>query len=476
MRERLARPLRRSIAFTRRAEVVRVWLPAVCLLTLLIGGMSVLLLRGQNQSLVALEERYELRAALASRFVASYVRDVQAREAAHAAELLSQPTVMPWRFSLVSRGFGFDAAVLLDSRGRVLNLTPPKPELLGVPLAGRYLHLSTAVAGRAAVSDIVPSAARAEPIVAFAVPFETPQGRRVFSGGLTVAKSPLRAFLANAMPLGDARTYVLDSSGRLIVAGGSDHARLRKPPVTNASNGGVTLGGVEYRYAVHAVAGTPWTLVAVASSRQLFAPLRGPSRWIPWGVLIAFAAASAAALGLLGKLLRGKAELAHLASHDPLTGTVNRRSLETAFQRLKTGASSRDLQVGVLMIDLDYFKNVNDIHGHAAGDELLRQVARTLRRAVRPSDIVARTGGDEFAILLADVNQEQLVEVAQRVVTSLDEALVRTDGVVLRQRCSVGIALAEPEDLIDIALARADRALYEAKARGRNGWHAVAAT
>ncbi|MBA3405087.1 MAG: hypothetical protein H0U13_10450, partial [Gemmatimonadaceae bacterium] len=191
---------RRRVNDLYRSELARVWLPAVCLLTALVGGMSFLLLRGEGQARGQLEERYALRGVLASHFVSSYVRDVQARETAYATNLLAGREVTAAEFALVSRTFGFDAAVLLDGEGRALNVLPAKPELIGKRLDGKYAHLRAAVAGRSAVSGVVPSAARAEPIVALAVPFETPFGRRVFSGGTPIATTPLGPYLDNTLP------------------------------------------------------------------------------------------------------------------------------------------------------------------------------------------------------------------------------------------------------------------------------------
>jgi len=460
----------------RRSDLTRVLLPAVCLLALLVGGMGVLLLRGQEQARIQLEQRYALRGALASRFVGSYVRDVQKRETAHATKLLAGRSVTTPRFTLVSRAFGFDAAVLLDARGRVLNSLPAKPELIGVRLDRKYAHLRAALAGASAVSGVVPSAARAESIVAFAVPFETPFGRRVFSGGVLIATSPLAPYLDNTLPFAGAHAYLIDAGGAVIVGGGSDVRALARPPETAGSSGAVEVANSEYRFVSEPVPGTTWRLLTLAPSAQLFAPLSGPKQWIPWLVLLAFALASAAALGLLRKLMRQKAELAHLATHDALTGVLNRRMLERAYRRLAFEARRSGSAVGVLAIDLDYFKDVNDTYGHAAGDDVLRGVAEALLTTVRPFDVVARIGGDEFVVLLADVDRQQADAVAERVVRTLAELVFPALGAVeLRVRCSAGIALSGHDDGIESVLARADGALYEAKSVGRNGWRPDAA-
>lgn len=456
------------------SELFRVWLPAVFLLTALVGGMGFLLLRGQGQARVQLEERYALRSVLVSSFVGSYVRDVQAREIAYASNLLAGRKITAAEFALVSRTFGFDAALLLDGEGRALNVLPAKPGLIGKRLDEKYAHLRTAVAGRLAVSGVVPSAARAVPIVAFAVPFETPFGRRVFSGGMPIATTPLGPYLDNTLPFKGAYAYLIDAEGAVIAAGGSDGLAL--PPQTRGRAGVTTVAGKEYRFAAQPVPGTSWRLLTLAPSAQLLAPLSGPKRWIPWIVLVAFALASTAALWLLRKLIRQRAQLAHLATRDPLTGALNRRTLERAYSRLAFEAERAGSAVGVLTIDLDHFKDVNDTYGHAAGDEVLRGVAETLLTTMRPSDVVARIGGDEFVILLSSVNQQQADMVAARVVQTLATIVLPALGAVeLQPKCNAGIALAGPNDTMDSALARADSALYQAKAVGRNSWRTAAA-
>ncbi len=459
-----------------RSELTRIWLPAVCLVTLLIGGMGVLLLRSQAQSRAELEQRYALRAALLSRVVSSYVADTHEREADLAAALLAGRAVTQARFEVVSRAFGFHAAVLLDAHGRGLNVLPAKPELIGTRLDTKYAHLRSAVAGMPAASGVVPSVARSLPIVALAVPFETPFGRRVFSGGVLISETPLESYLDSALPFRDARAYLVDTEGNVIAAGGSELAALEVPPETHQTSGNVAVADTHYRFISVAVAGTPWRLLTLAPSSQLLAPLSGPGRWIPWVVLSGFALASAAALALLRRLMRHKAKLAHLASRDPLTGALNRRTLERAFDRLSVEARRSSSAVGVLAIDLDRFKEVNDVYGHSAGDELLCRVAETLWSTVRPSDVVARIGGDEFAVLLAAVTERQAQEVAERVVRTLDEILFVFDAVELRTKCSVGIALAGHDDAIEKVLARADGALYEAKSVGRNAWRVAPLT
>ncbi|MBD5634476.1 MAG: GGDEF domain-containing protein [Candidatus Eremiobacteraeota bacterium] len=165
------------------------------------------------------------------------------------------------------------------------------------------------------------------------------------------------------------------------------------------------------------------------------------------------------------------AELRQLAHHDMLTGLPNRLSFAEfatrAMERAKDGES-----LAVLLVDLDRFKAVNDTLGHAMGDALLCEVSDRLRSAVRDGDIVARMGGDEFAVLQIGPPRTQDSEaLARRIVGNLSKPyLIR--GIRLTVGASVGVALAEDgaSDDVDLLLLNADRALYRAKNEGRCTW------
>jgi diguanylate cyclase (GGDEF)-like protein/PAS domain S-box-containing protein len=150
----------------------------------------------------------------------------------------------------------------------------------------------------------------------------------------------------------------------------------------------------------------------------------------------------------------------HEADHDPLTGLANRRALERTLEAALARAASRGRSVGVLMLDLDGFKAVNDRHGHAAGDEVLREVARRLRRSVRERDLVARLGGDEFVVVLTDLGA--VPDSVDRVEAALAERFPGTGG-PLRAAAGVAVFPADGATVADL-LAVADREMYAAKA------------
>ncbi|MBC2932369.1 bifunctional diguanylate cyclase/phosphodiesterase [Nocardioides sp. zg-1228] len=161
--------------------------------------------------------------------------------------------------------------------------------------------------------------------------------------------------------------------------------------------------------------------------------------------------------------------LAHLADHDVLTGLANRRRLESELERHLDRCQRHGPTGALLLLDLDNFKQVNDTLGHNAGDQLLVTIAGLLRRSIRSTDVVARVGGDEFAILLTDGDQADAARVAELVVERIAHHAATLDGVASRVTASVGAVTfrAAAEHAADV-LALADMTMYDAKDAGRN--------
>jgi len=173
---------------------------------------------------------------------------------------------------------------------------------------------------------------------------------------------------------------------------------------------------------------------------------------------------------------RAQEELAWRAMHDPLTGVVVRWVLLERLERALAGLNRRAGAVGVLFLDVDNLKTVNDTHGHSAGDELLRLVARRIGRALRPTDLLARVGGDEFVVLLEAMGApEEAAVVAERVQALLQPQPGAPEPPGPPASASIGIAVTgDPSVDAEALLARADSAMYRAKREGR-GRIAVAA-
>lgn len=163
-------------------------------------------------------------------------------------------------------------------------------------------------------------------------------------------------------------------------------------------------------------------------------------------------------------------QLKWASEHDALTYLPNRRAFQSRLQAAILRAMKNGRRVGLLLLDLDHFKHVNDSLGHSAGDQLLKAIAERLRGSVRNSDLVARIGGDEFAVLLEDVSSaEELLAVGNEIL-SLIHSPVRADGRTMRAGASIGGAIF-PEDAASAneLFKSADTALYSLKQNGRGG-------
>ncbi|MGV6825335.1 MAG: putative bifunctional diguanylate cyclase/phosphodiesterase [bacterium] len=160
--------------------------------------------------------------------------------------------------------------------------------------------------------------------------------------------------------------------------------------------------------------------------------------------------------------------LDHMAHHDALTQLPNRVLFRDRLQQAIRLARRHNQQVGLMFLDLDRFKQVNDSLGHIAGDKLLIHVARRLRRSIRESDTAARLSGDEFAILAEDIqNREEMAELGKKILTNLERTFsIQSNNIHIS--ASIGIAISPDDyDNVDDLIRAADAAMYEAKARGK---------
>ncbi|MET0848157.1 MAG: diguanylate cyclase [Pseudomonas sp.] len=166
-------------------------------------------------------------------------------------------------------------------------------------------------------------------------------------------------------------------------------------------------------------------------------------------------------------LTRANADLLKLATHDALTGVYNRRRFDEKLDECNLLFQRTGRPFALLFIDADHFKQINDTHGHAIGDEVLQQLARLIQDTTRATDFVARYGGEEFAVLLPEIEEPESPEiVAEKIRAAIAEANFASAG---RVTVSIGIGLAESSDSNTTALIkRADQQLYQAKWSGRN--------
>ncbi|WP_420266437.1 diguanylate cyclase [Candidatus Magnetominusculus dajiuhuensis] len=154
---------------------------------------------------------------------------------------------------------------------------------------------------------------------------------------------------------------------------------------------------------------------------------------------------------------------------DQLTGLYNRRYLDEITNSLCSAAVRRGTLIGILMIDIDHFKQVNDTHGHGVGDTVLKQAASVIVTSVRESDIVIRYGGEEILVLLVDATEGKSVEVAQKIRRNIETESIETPTVVLKITVSIGVSeFPKDSDKFWPCQKHADTALYKAKHEGRN--------
>jgi len=165
----------------------------------------------------------------------------------------------------------------------------------------------------------------------------------------------------------------------------------------------------------------------------------------------------------------------HMALHDQLTGLANRKTLVERLTSALAGRERRGDNVALLFIDLDNFKTVNDVYGHAIGDELLMGVAERLGAAARTGDTVARLGGDEFTVLVAEATGPDDIKAVVQRIADVFSVPFEIEGIDISLTASIGVAMASPNDgEADAILDRADLAMYRVKRAGRDGYHFAA--
>lgn len=168
------------------------------------------------------------------------------------------------------------------------------------------------------------------------------------------------------------------------------------------------------------------------------------------------------------ELLSTRDELERQAITDSLTGLFNRRRIFQVIQQEISRYERHHRPFCLLLLDIDHFKKVNDTFGHSVGDEALRSFADILKNMGRQQDVVARTGGEEFCILLPEVNCEEAGQAAERLRQIIARAPLDLAGYSVSITASIGIAEVEANERADSIYQRADMALYKAKANGRN--------
>jgi diguanylate cyclase (GGDEF)-like protein len=459
-------------------------LAVVLALTLLVA-LAGMIRREHADSVRELQERFDTRAEIASRFLGSYVRDLGVQQERAASRMLAGRNVSQRTFASTVEALGLEAAVLLDERGHALRVYPPSRDVVGADLGRRYDHLRRAVAGDVAVSDVVASAARSQPVVGLAVPFQTPHGRRVFSGGIVLSTSSLgTSYLRNVSPLAGATVWLIDSSGNTLATSRSTDASpglmlerdaALAEALTRRSGGVYERGGERTSFAAVEIAGTPWRLVVAAPDASVFGPVQGAATVVPWVVFAALCLATVVVGALMRRLAQHRAreidELGELALTDTTTKLYNRRGYELLAGQLVRAAARNGALVAVCAFDLDGLKLINDHLGHADGDAAIGAAARVLRTTFREADVVARVGGDEFLVAMAVDEPEDANAAIERVQEAV-RAFNETEPAPFILRISAGAAVSDAGDEVSLSGLQhlADERMYAHK-RARRPEH-----
>ncbi len=161
-------------------------------------------------------------------------------------------------------------------------------------------------------------------------------------------------------------------------------------------------------------------------------------------------------------------KLSDAAAMDPLTQCYNRRELETQLQRNVSNATRHGKELSVFMFDLDYFKKINDTHGHKAGDIVLKEVSALVRTNIRSGDILARYGGEEFFAILPETDKKKAMELANRIRENIAATRIQLDDKKIRVTASFGVATLKEAVSVDKLVNEADAMMYKAKLNGRN--------
>ncbi|MGH1485148.1 MAG: GGDEF/EAL domain-containing response regulator [Cellvibrionaceae bacterium] len=165
-------------------------------------------------------------------------------------------------------------------------------------------------------------------------------------------------------------------------------------------------------------------------------------------------------------------QLEYQAMHDSLTGLYNRHYFENTLERLSVDAQRQENDHGLIYLDLDYFKVINDTFGHHWGDELLRSISKLISKRIRDTDILCRFGGDEFALILHNLSIDKVSEIAESIKESISDYDFQIGNQPIKLGCSIGISLIDGSAKdAEGYLMQADSALYVAKHRGRNNVH-----
>jgi diguanylate cyclase (GGDEF)-like protein len=450
-------------------------LASLALLALL-ASLAVAIVLSQDQSRSQLRSNFALRASSSATLVANFLYQQANRQQQVAGRFLAGRSVSPARFELAVSAFGGSAAALLDQRGQLIGVVPSDPALIGRQYATRYRHFELAERGQVAISNVVKSAVQGVPVIAVAVPYSTPEGRRVFSVAYHTAGSTLSSFVDHVITYPQHDVLLIDGAGKILAASPSTRAStLAKAnpalagAVARSARGALAIAGTPMTYTTSAVPGTSWHLVIAVPNSRLYRTISGWTSFVPWLVLALVTVLGILLVALFLRSLADRERLTTLsaalrrnAHTDALTGLNNRRALGEELSRVDARARRHGEPLSVLMVDLDRFKQTNDTFGHEAGDRVLCTFADCMREALRSGDVYGRWGGDEFLVALPVTDEAGARITAERLRACARGA--KLDSIGLPDGVPISIGLASgPRSSLSELVAKADTALYRDK-------------
>ena len=300
----------RPIGTLARSRQLRAAALASLLLLVVIGALVLGIFSSRQQSRSHLAATFDLKGPSAASFLSTYVAQQGEREQQTAMRFLATRSVSSRQFELIASTFGSGAALLLDGGGRVLRVAPTDRKLIGQPIATRYSHLAAAEQGRITVSNVVSSAVKGTGVIAIAVPFSTPYGRRVFSAAYPLSESVLAAFVAHIVAYPQHQVYLVDASGHLIAGSPRPSARTidqADPDLARAaarSPAGTVSGAREpTTFTSASVPGTTWRLLIAVPDSKLYSSISGLPQAIPWMVLALVTVLGSWLVALFGRSL-----------------------------------------------------------------------------------------------------------------------------------------------------------------------------
>jgi diguanylate cyclase (GGDEF)-like protein len=309
----------------------------------------------------------------------------------------------------------------------------------------------------------------------FAATFVMQQAQRERETPQRFLSEDLSAVVDHTISYREHDVFLVDSAGRLLAASprtragtlaAADPALARS--LAHASSGSVDGASVPSSFTSASVPGTSWRLVVAVPNSRLFASIDGWTAVIPWLVLGLVSLLGAGVVMLFARVTALSRRMSETARTDALTGLYNRRAVTEQLARAAAHARRHGEPMSVLMIDLDRFKETNDLYGHAAGDRVLCAVADCMRSALRAEDACGRWGGDEFIVLMPCADERDAQAVAERLAQVASGVDLSDLGLEQGVQMSIGLASATLTSADEIVQA-ADVALYEAKAGRRAG-------